>query len=144
MTAQGRWDTNIGEAEDLGAWATDKAKANGHNGTKGNSGQGKPVIQVTCTDLDLMERQSREALEGYQPSRPDHERLYLQDGGLVWARQVKECDGVYSRIQRVKPASLRVEWASAAYPCTRLSAGWPPSPLIDGLAASRDWPFPPL
>src|SRR5260221_1169690 len=135
MTAQGRWDTNTGEAEGLGPWGTDKAKANGHNGTKGNSGQGKPVIQVTCTDLDLMERQSRSALEAYQPSRPDHERLYLQDGGLVWVRQVKEGDGVYSRIQRVKPSSLGVELARAAYLCTRVSSALPPCQLVDRFAS---------
>src|SRR5260221_1173079 len=49
-------------------------------GGEGSDSTTKPVIRVTCAELDVMERQSRSALEKYQPSRPDHERLYTQDG----------------------------------------------------------------
>jgi len=113
-------------------------------GGEGSDSTTKPVIRVTCAELDVMERQSRSAVEKYQPSRPDHERLYTQDGRLVWVREVKERDGVHSRIQSVRPASLGLELSQAATLRNAKSVALPPHDLVAALAEGRKWALPGL
>lgn len=111
------------------------------------SDSGLPRIEVRDQPLREIEAASRAALELRQDALPDSERIYTQDGRLVWVREEREEDRTVVKVESLHPASLTVELSrSADYMWTAGKAKhvMPPDKAIQGLAQSREWNLPKL
>jgi hypothetical protein len=116
-------------------------------------GSGLPRIVVSGKPLRDVEEASRSALELRMVSLPDAQRLYTQEGTLVWVREKNNNGCATVRVEPITPATLSLELSrsadyigasrgrpsaqAAAKP--RMSHVLPPERMVGALVRSREW-----